>query len=448
MKNLMFRGNAYVLHFCLFLLFGLTSCDKEELIPLEEGEFTAAETGMQAILVDENEENGRVYGSVDGPPIVTFHENYNFNGTKAIYRHPSTIKNAAGSYSGLNSSIYSSISTANSMTVAPGCKVTIYDQTNYRGGARTFNNQYTHKARYVSAMATPARSFTYECNPSKAVRGNLCAVVGKGQSVAMYTGSSSGLPVYFDTPLSTKNLKDWGWNNTIESIAFMSKHRCGARGVMLANARWDRDFVSRLNHTTLPPKHYKQRTTSLGSYNNVTSAIVPAGTYGKRQEDFGITGYESSQFYSELQRQLKAKKNNNNKNVDLNGLKNEICDVASKFCDENGGGEIIENITFYTSFGGAWACPEIDIWGASAKGVVDLVSFHWKDAAEDFFQAAYDYKAIEVDAALAEASGGIWGAVRAGACVAGVASHALNIGAQLFCDAEKQASDCKNRLRF
>jgi hypothetical protein len=385
MKNLMFRGNAYVLHFCLFLLFGLTSCDKEELIPLEEGEFTATETGIEPILVDENEENGRVYGSVDGPPIVSFHESYNFNGTKAIYRHPSTIKNSNGKYAGSQSSIYSSISTANSMTVAPGCKVTIYDQTNYRGGARTFNNQYTDAARYVSAMATPARSFRYECNPNRAKRGNLCAVVGKNQGVLMYTGSSSGLPIYYNTPLSYSNLSGWGWNNTIESIAFMSKDRC-TKGITLSNRKYDKTGVSQQIYSIAPLITVKGSRSSLAEWNinNTTSSIIPAGEYYKREDDYLMSKSEAQ-----------AIKNNpitmwNSADASpgrLTNVERKFCEASRDWCNQF---DYVYDEGGMVGYLGLLACPGISAIESSAQAIKDWNQGYWLASIGNGVKAAFE----------------------------------------------------------
>lgn len=426
-----------ILPIVLFFSIGFMSCQEEEVIPLETADVVEeddiATSGLEVqisdpVLVDEkleqNDKNlkGKVIGNYYGAPIATFHDNRNFGGKKAIYRTGDISSPSIGVVTG-SSNIDANTGAPNSMSIAPGCNVKIYDSNN---GVRTFNNRYNRKGRYVSYMATSPVRFSYTCYTHVAKQGNLCAVADVSEGANIYSSSKRGLPLYYNTPISFNELNSWGWNDKIESISFMAGSRCKNLGVTFTEHTYDKNYHIFENQKKITIKSATNVAKNLSSFSpnlkRRASSIIPAGDYQLRESDHLHRRAEGESYwdgyFGEVDwRRIPA------------STRRDHCEMVEDQCNINyvtGGSEAL-------TFLGTMGCPLAGLATQSVAILGDFEERNWKNLGIDLGIGL-------LDALVTAGESVVIPEAEAAACVMVATGMAGKVGSEAQCYVLKQ--DC------
>jgi len=277
--------------FLLLLIGFLSSCQHEEIIDLEEENIDVeeiivedGEPGMIFIGKDGKPVNDKtLVGSTRYSPLVTLHTDNIFWGRKLAFFASSASNNF------FNLTDYGFNDRVSSLTVPPGCSVTLYEHTNSGGKRFNISNYYGDTAVYATLGTSiqgkslsstigndTASSVRIYCNPGKATSGNLCGFADKSSNTNT-SSSKYGLPIYYNTPLSYNQLNAWNWK-TIRSFVFVDRNKCGSgtqNGVSFFPNKYDKSSANPAGSTN----YSSTSTRTFNLSNSRVYSIVPRGSY-------------------------------------------------------------------------------------------------------------------------------------------------------------------------
>jgi hypothetical protein len=267
MKKRMFKGSHFLLPICLSLAMGLTSCEKDEIIALEEDDFTGDLNELLDVPANTKDYTDFVYKEGENEEAVLIGymdkllEPVDLNGNPVTARNDnSSILRASlsvnDSYGGLTQSYYTSgtnkstgwiqvysyvASNASSLVVAPGCTVTLAShRVTVRNGAYHYPNTKEFAA-YNSGEARYIRKFSSYTYPSGQSLDNRVRFIkitcndtenkfcGYAFKDVNYGGDR--LPIFKKTDLNLSHNVFIGWNNQVSSISTNRYSSCD--GIMI-----------------------------------------------------------------------------------------------------------------------------------------------------------------------------------------------------------------------
>jgi hypothetical protein len=450
MKKLLYWSKSYLLPLCLVLVLGLMSCEQEEIIPLaeEDAEMTEASDDYMyndVIVGDDGEVVGYIDNEsnildVKGNIIESKNLRDESNGyfTKVSVYKDSKFRGrnrTFHSYS-TNNTIYISSSTLRNegmhdnisgLVVPPYCNVTIYEHSD-RSGRNSYFGSGGSKAKYKSYVGSHMNDKTsaikIQCN-SSGRKQTLCGYAYKHTS-----WGGDRLALYWNTPISYSESKSWGYNDNISGVSMNSNSLCNTRqrSILLSSGQYDKSKVDNPGNT------YEVKTdrSSLGSFNDKTSSIIPGGDYYTRESDYGMSSSETSQIRSQA-RGIYSQ--NNTSPGTLTSKESRFCSASKDFCEQTE--YIFDNSD---GFVGVLACPGITAIVNSHQAVVDFDSGYWLASIFDGVKAGLE-AAVEVGEMMTVPEAAVAG------CVVMAAEKAVELGDQNHKSCDQVYNDCVNGLR-
>ncbi|MEO0585059.1 MAG: hypothetical protein AAF135_22795 [Bacteroidota bacterium] len=415
------------------------SCEQgpeEEIIPLEDAQVSADISNYHlhnVVLGDDGDIIGYLdidYNLVDKEGNLlkeSSRDNFNYNPKASLYQH-SNFKGSWVTFFNNTSSSTVNITYQNlldvnmndkisSVIVPPYCNVRLYEHPNNGGNSAYFGvGGYAYEASYRSyignSLNDKTSSVRVQCNSS----GRYKSWCGQAYEHTSYGGDA--LALYFDTPISYQQLKDWGWNDRISSIGRNLYGRCSS--VTMTEHQHDRKKIENPGRIFTATGDW----TSLPNFNDKASSIIPDGNYRLRARHLGMSGSAgdavSQNYYDAYNANTSFIANETEKNTlwceNLEDQCNLGIDLAADIYD----------------FGAAIACPGAELVTKSIEVAEDFKEHNWMNLIADGFEDA-----IAAAATIVEAPAWIAAPeVKAAACYVAVGSLAAHTYSAAQCQTE------------
>ncbi|MEL6698613.1 MAG: hypothetical protein AAFP89_20375 [Bacteroidota bacterium] len=429
MKRNHFWSTSYVLCICTAISLFMFSCEQlqeEEIIPLEDAQVSSDISNYHlhnVVLGDDGNIIGYLdidYNLVDKEGNLlkkSSRDNFNYNPKASLYQH-SKFKGSWVTFFNNTSSSTVNITYQNlldvnmndkisSVIVPPYCNVRLYEHPNNGGNSAYFGvGGYAYEASYRSyignSLNDKTSSIRVQCSSSGRYK-NWC---GQAYEHSNYGGDA--LALYYDTPISYQQLKDWGWNDRISSIGRNSYGRCSS--VTMTEHQHDRQKIENPGRIFTATGDW----TSLPNFNDKASSIIPDGRYRLRSRHLGMSGSTgdavAQSYYDEYNSSTSFIANEDEKNKlwceNLEDQCNLGIDAAADIYD----------------FGAALACPGVEVVTKSIEVAQDISEHNWINLAADVIEDA-----VAAAATIVEAPAWIAAPeVKAAACYVAVGSLAAH----------------------